>query len=234
MVKQQGERFRRRWSSAFLFATAVVLAVAGVLLLLPAHTPDASVGTSPPPVTAPLAEEGGRPSASDARAGTSLLERTGPIADAPPRGVPSGQPVGVRVDAIDVDARVVPLGLDADGQLEVPEDFSAAGWWEGGAEAGEPGPTVVVGHVDSYEGPAVFHRLRDLEVGDEIALTVEGGESVSYRVTGMQEVPKDEFPTEAVYGTTPGPTLRLITCGGPFDRTARSYLDNTIVFADLS
>ncbi|MDK3256792.1 class F sortase [Blastococcus capsensis] len=234
MLKQQEERFRRPWSSALLFGMAVVLAVAGVLLLLPPGLPDASVHTPLPAATAPVAEPDGRRDTTDGNPRSSPLERAQPILEHPPAGVPSAPPVGVRVDAIDVDARVVPLGLDADGHLEVPDDFSAAGWWEGGAEPGEAGPTVVVGHVDSYQGPAVFHRLRDLEVGDEIVLTVEGGESVSYRVTGTQEVPKDEFPTEAVYGTTPGPTLRLITCGGPFDRTARSYLNNTIVFADLS
>lgn len=233
MLRQREERFRRPWSSALLFGMAVVLAVAGVLLLTP-RVPDASVHSPPSAATAPSAEPDGRRDTTDGSPRSSPLESAQPIIEAPPAGVTSGPPVRVRVGAIDIDARVVPLGLDAGGELEVPDDFSAAGWWEGGSEPGEPGPTVVVGHVDSYQGPAVFHRLRDLEVGDEIVLTTEGGESVSYRVTGSQEVPKNEFPTEAVYGPTPGPTLRLITCGGPFDRTTRHYLNNTIVFADPS
>ena len=213
---------------------AVVLAVAGVLLLLPSRVPDDSARMPLPLATARVVEADSRRDTTDASARSSPPERTEPIPDHPPHSATSRPPVHVHVEAIDVDARVVPLGLDPDGHLEVPDDFSAAGWWQGGAEPGEPGPTVVVGHVDSYQGPAVFHRLRDLEVGDEVVVTLDGGESLSYRVTGIQDVPKNHFPTEAVYGHTPRPTLRLITCGGPFDRITRHYRDNTIVFADLS
>lgn len=213
---------------------AVVLAVAGVLLLLPPRVPDDSARMPLPLATARVVEADSRRDTTDANARSSPLERAKPIPDHPPRNVTPGPPVRVRAEPIEVDARVVPLGLDPDGHLEVPDDFSVAGWWRGGAEPGEPGPTVVVGHVDSYRGPAVFYRLRELEVGDEVVVTLDGGESLSYRVTGIQDVPKNDFPTEAVYGHTPRPTLRLITCGGPFDRITRHYRDNTIVFADLS
>jgi LPXTG-site transpeptidase (sortase) family protein len=214
-----------------MFGMAAILAVAGVLLLLP----PGAVGTPLPPATEPpagLIEADGMPHMADVSARTSSPGRVDPVSGHVPRSVASGPPARVRVAAIGVDARVIPLGVDADGHLQVPDEFSVAGWWQGGAEPGEPGPTVLVGHVDSYQGPAVFYRLQDLEVGDKVVDTVAGGHSLAYRVTGTQEVPKDDFPTQAVYGHTPGPTLRLITCGGPFDRTTGHYRHNTIVFAE--
>lgn len=232
MLGQQAEAFRARSSSALMFGMAVVLAVAGVLLLLPRDaggTPIPSANEPP----APVIEADGPPHAADPDTRTSSPGRADPVSS-PPLSVASAPPVRIRIDAIGVDARVKPLGVDADGHLRVPGEFSVAGWWQGGAEPGEPGPTVLVGHVDSYRGPAVFYRLRELGVGDEVIVTVEGGESVPYQVTGTQEVPKDNFPTEAVYGHTPGPTLRLITCGGPFDRASGHYRHNTIVFAEPS
>jgi LPXTG-site transpeptidase (sortase) family protein len=234
MLRQQEERARLSWSSALLFAMTVVLTVVGVLLLLPARAPAASVGAPPPPTTEAVLEVDGQRDAAATSARTRPPQRADPTSVRPPASVPSGRPVGVRVEAIGVEARVIPLGLDAESRLEVPEDFSNVGWWEGGAEPGEPGPTILAGHVDSYQGPAVFYRLRDLEVGDEVVIILDGGESLSYRVTGAQEVPKNDFPTEAVYGHTPGPTLRLITCGGPFDRATGHYQHNTIVFAELT
>lgn len=235
MLRQPEQPCRSPWSPAFLFGAAVVLAVVGVVLLLTARVPDDPVRASVPLATGPVVVQPASGSdTTDQAAPDPATDRAEPISDHAPQSVTSGPPVRVLVEAIDVDAPVVPLGLDPDGRLEVPDDFSAAGWWRGGAEPGMPGPTVVVGHVDSYQGPAVFHRLRDLEAGDDVVVTLDGGESLSYRVTGVQEVPKDHFPTQAVYGHTPAPTLRLLTCGGPFDRTTGHYRHNLIVYADLS
>ena len=233
MLRQQEERVREPWSSVLMFGMAVVLAVAGVFLLLPPR----AVGTLLPPATeppAPVIEADGPPDLAGGSARTPPPVRADPVSVHQPLSVASGPSARIRVDAIGVDARVIPLDVGVDRRLQVPEESSVAGWWQGGAEPGEPGPTVVVGHVDSYQGPAVFYRLRDLGVGDEVVVTVADGDSVSYRVTGTQEVPKDDFPTEAVYGHTPGPTLRLITCGGPFDRTTGHYRHNIIVFAEPS
>ena len=96
---------------------------------------------------------------------------------------------------------------------------------------GDRGPAVVAGHVDSVAGPAVFYRLRELRPGDEVVVDLSDGRTVTFRVTGSLQVPKDAFPTEEVYGPTPDAELRLITCGGEFDRSVRSYEDNTVVFA---
>lgn len=143
------------------------------------------------------------------------------------------EPSRVAVPAIGLDAEVIRLGLNPDGTLEVPSDFSQSGWWTGGSAPGEPGPAVIAGHVDSRSGPAVFYYLRDLSPGDLITVSDENGEEISYEVDRVEQHPKDAFPTQAVYGPTDESTLRLITCGGSFDRSVRSYRDNIIVFASI-
>jgi sortase (surface protein transpeptidase) len=141
-------------------------------------------------------------------------------------------PIRVRIPEIGVDADVIDLGLNRDGSLEVPKDFAQTGWYTGRSVPGNVGPSVVVGHVDSKKGPAVFYRLRDLEAGDTIEIHRSDGMVALFRVTEADLVSKDEFPTDQVYGSTAVPTLRLITCGGSFDRSAGSYRGNLIVFAE--
>jgi hypothetical protein len=144
------------------------------------------------------------------------------------------RPVRIRIPSIGVDAAMIPLGLNRDRTLEVPEDFAQAGWWSGGARPGQPGPAIVVGHVDSYTGPAVFYRLRELRPGATIIVDRRDGTRARFAVLGSEQYAKNAFPTERVYGSTPGPTLRLITCSGTFDRSSGHYLDNTVVYADAA
>ena len=144
-------------------------------------------------------------------------------------------PAVIRIPRLEVDAPIIPLGLQADGSIEVPEDPEQAGWWLGGPEPGEQGPAVILGHVDSQEeGPAVFFYLRYLEAGDEIHIDRVDGSTVTYVVEHTERHDKDEFPTAAVYGPTEQPTLRLVTCGGDFDFDVRTYQENVIVFAALA
>lgn len=141
------------------------------------------------------------------------------------------RPTRITIPAIDVDATLVAVGLQADGAMRIP-DFGLAGWYEPGPMPGEAGPAVVVAHVDSKAaGPDVFYRLRELEPGDEVTVHV-GSKSVSFAVTGKEQVAKTELPAERIWNDTAEPVLRLITCGGAFDRGAGSYLDNVIVYAD--
>ena len=142
-------------------------------------------------------------------------------------------PVGVRIAALDLHLETIPLGLEDDGRLEVPDDPHVAGWWIGGANPGERGPAVVVGHVDSHEGPGAFYDLARVPVGERVSIDRADSTSVHFRVERIEEHPKDDFPTTAVYGDTDAPTLRLITCAGEFDPDARSYEDNVIVFLEL-
>lgn len=141
-------------------------------------------------------------------------------------------PRHIEIPALEVEAEIIDLGLLADGSLETPTDFAEAGWWAGGAAAGESGPTVIVGHVDSFEGPAVFFRLSELSPGDHVVVTDAHGTSHRFRVTEVELYDKTDFPTERVYGDTDQPTLRLVTCGGAFDSRDRSYEANWVVFAD--
>lgn len=144
----------------------------------------------------------------------------------------SVQPERVIIPAIGVDADVIELGLNPDRTLEVPSDFDTTGWYTGRSVPGEPGPSVIAGHVDTTDGPAVFYRLRDLDPGDVIEITRSDGISARFEVTETRLVEKTEFPTEAVYGPVEGAALRLITCGGTYDQEQRSYRSNLVVFAD--
>lgn len=142
-------------------------------------------------------------------------------------------PTAIRVPKIGVDAPIDPMGVDENQALEVPVDTTRVGWWSGGAEPGEIAPSVLVGHVDSYTGPAVFFGLDKLTAGDIIEVDRKDGTTAKFAVDRLESYPKTEFATDAVYGATPWPNLRLITCFGPFDETVRSYEDNLVVYASL-
>ena len=140
-------------------------------------------------------------------------------------------PVRIVIPAMGVSAQIVPLGLNADRTLQVPDSFSEVGWFRGGPEPGEPGPAVIVGHVDSVDGPGVFYRLRALRSRDVVKVTLKNGWTVRYLVRSHLATPKSDFPTKLVYGHTERPTLRLITCDGLFDTSTGHFVDNYIVFA---
>jgi sortase (surface protein transpeptidase) len=143
------------------------------------------------------------------------------------------RPVRVRIAAIGVDAPLIPLGLDANRALQVPERFDVAGWWSGGYRPGERGPAVIAGHVDSKTGPAIFYRLGRVERGDAVTVERRDGSTVRFLVRDVAHYAKTAFPTKQVYGPTPRPTLRLITCSGDFDRSTGHYIDNTVVYAEI-
>jgi hypothetical protein len=140
-------------------------------------------------------------------------------------------PVSVRISSLDLDEELVDLGIADDGTLEVPEDPDRVGWFTGGGRPGGTGPTVIVGHVDSTQGPAVFARLPDLEPGDDVVVTAADGARVEYVVEEVADVPQAPFPTEQVFGSTPSDVLRLITCTGPYDQDVGRYTENRIVTA---
>ncbi len=143
-------------------------------------------------------------------------------------------PVRIRIPAIDVDSDLMALGLRGDGSLEVPPQGFPAGWYTGGPTPGELGPAIIAGHVDWAGSPGVFFSLRELTPEEEIFVAREDGSTALFRVQSIQQFPKDAFPTEAVYADIDHGGLRLITCGGAFDRQSRSYSDNIVVFAELA
>jgi hypothetical protein len=185
--------------------------VATAALLAGCAAPGAAGSPAPPSAAAPSTPAPGGPVVVD------------------PAGVP--EPVAVSVPAIGVTGALLDLGVAADGTAEVPGDFDRVGWFTGGGRPGARGPTVLLGHVDSTAGPAVFSGLRDLAPGDVVEVTVADGSVARYEVAGSERFPKDAFPTAAVFGATTDDVLRLVTCTGAFDRGARSYVDNLVVTA---
>ena len=145
-------------------------------------------------------------------------------------GLPPSAPVRLSIPAVGVDSSLVKLGETADGTVGVPQSFHVAGWFTGSLTPGEVGPTVILGHVDSYQGPGIFFRLGALKPGDAVSLTRADGRTVTYRITGVREYPKNQFPTTAVYANTDVPSIRLITCGGTFDSRTGHYLSNIVAF----
>jgi sortase (surface protein transpeptidase) len=142
-------------------------------------------------------------------------------------------PVRLQIPAIDVSTPLVKLGRLPDGTLEVPKAWGTAGWYDQGPRPGQPGPAVILGHVDSKSGPAVFYQLQTLRPGDTVRVGLADGRTLVFRVQRLQQYPKDEFPTQAVYFPTLDRELRLITCGGDFDYARDSYVDNIVVYATL-
>lgn len=144
------------------------------------------------------------------------------------------EPVRVRIPSIGVDAPLERLGLDAKGAVDAPKQWQEGGWWTGGARPGQPGPAVLVGHVDSTSGPAVFYRLASLAAGARVLVQRADGTTAVFRVSGRIQVAKSQFPADLVYGPSLMPSLRLVTCGGKFDRRAGGkghYRDNVVVTA---
>jgi len=192
---------------------AVLAAALAAVLTGATAPPRAATVTAPAvaPVTGPLAAD----SFTSARTYTAVAP-----------------PVRLRIPDLGVDSRLDRLGLQKDGSVEVPARVSVAGWFAGGPRPGQAGPAVILGHVDSTKGPGVFARLATVRPGARIRVDRADGTSVTFRVTSVSRVPKTRFPTDLVYAPTLDPSLRLVTCGGGFDRTRGSYRDNVIAYAE--
>ena len=142
-------------------------------------------------------------------------------------------PVSLTIPLIGVSTKLIRLGLASDGSLQVPPitDTAVAGWYTGSPRPGAIGSAIIVGHIDTVHGPAVFDRLSELRKGDQVYVRRADGTLVKFLVTAVQQYLKNQFPTQAVYGPTPDAELRLITCGGVFDTATGHYLSNIVVYA---
>ncbi len=154
------------------------------------------------------------------------------VASAPPVTA-HAEPVEVRIASIGVRSALDRLVLDPTGVLTPPADPARAGWFAGGVRPGDPGPAVIAGHVDSRTGAAVFTRLAALRPGAVVEVTDAKGAVARFSVEEVKTYSKAGFPTAQVYGATPDPELRLITCGGAFDQGRGHYVDNVVVYATL-
>ena len=155
-----------------------------------------------------------------------------------PASVATGQqaarPVSLSIPSIGVRTRLIHLGVNRDGTLQVPSSTAVAGWYTGSPRPGMVGSAIIAGHVDSRTGPGIFFWLRTLRPGDRIYVGRADGTMAVFTVTRISKFAKDHFPTAAVYGPVPDAELRVITCGGIFDRSLGRYLSNVVVFARLA
>lgn len=156
-----------------------------------------------------------------------------PQLSAPAPAPAAAAPVRVEMPSIGLASSLVELHVQNDGTLEVPPDPGSAGWWSDGPAPGDPGAAIIVGHVDSLHGPAAFYRLSGLHPGDKVLIHREDKTVAVFVVDALRQFSKGAFPSDLVYGPTPTPTLRLLTCGGAFDRSTGHYTDNLVVFAHL-
>lgn len=174
--------------------------------------------------------------------GADTLESTGGFSPPTPSvtenvaaetdGLDFSEPTRLRIPGIGIDTGIMRVGQEDDGTMEVPPlEREVSGWYQYSPSPGEIGPAVIVGHVDTRDGPSVFWRLREMKPGDVVEVAREDGQKVSFKVDGVEEFDQDNFPTEKVYGNIDHAGLRLITCSGSFNRQNHRYTHNTVVFA---
>ncbi|HEX3790624.1 MAG TPA: class F sortase [Pseudonocardiaceae bacterium] len=148
-------------------------------------------------------------------------------------GAARSVPTWIDIPSIDARSSLIGLGLNPDKSVQVPpvDKPQQAGWYEYGPTPGQVGPAVILGHIDGDHQEGIFWRLHEVKPGDAVTVGRQDGSTVTFTVSKVDQVPKDTFPTSAVYGNTTDPELRLITCSGAFDATTGHYLDNVIVYA---
>jgi sortase (surface protein transpeptidase) len=149
------------------------------------------------------------------------------------RGVSSATPPPrhLRIPSIGVSTELVRLGLQKDRTVEVPQDATLAGWFDHGPVPGERGSSVILGHVDSAEGPAVFHALSDLRSGDPIHVERSDGSVARFEVRRVSTYANEDFPAQEVYaGSKDQPALNLVTCGGEYDPARGGWQSNVVVY----
>jgi sortase (surface protein transpeptidase) len=142
-------------------------------------------------------------------------------------------PLALSIPAIDVKTDLIRLGQHEDGTVEVPEHPAEAGWFDLGPPPGTPGSSVILGHVDSLTGPAVFYRLHELRPGDRIAVRLDDGTTAQFRVHSIATYLNADFPAQKVYGRQGRSQLNLVTCGGDYDSSRGGYQSNVVVNARL-
>ncbi|KOV35374.1 peptidase C60 [Streptomyces sp. XY431] len=203
---------------------------------------DAAAAGAAPPAAAASAAPGPAPG-SPAATGPAAPASTAPAAAGPAPAAPvkaaaplkRSKPTRLRIPQLNVDAPFTELTLSPAGQLNAPppDDKNLVGWYRDGVTPGERGAAVVAGHVDTTKGPAVFLLLSLMLPGNKVEVRRADGTVAVFSVDAVETFAKDAFPDQKVYGKTPDAQLRLITCGGTYDKKRRDYLDNVVVFAHL-
>ncbi|GGF22216.1 hypothetical protein GCM10010954_21310 [Halobacillus andaensis] len=142
-------------------------------------------------------------------------------------------PTHIKIPSIDVDAPIEQVGILDNGQMGVPENIDNVGWFEPGTKPGDPGNSVLAGHVDSKSGPAVFFYLDQLEEGDEIIVSNDNGDERTYTVQHMESYPYADAPIQDIFGPSDEKKLNLITCTGTFNRDQGTHEERLVVYTEL-
>ncbi|MFI7341036.1 class F sortase [Streptomyces sp. NPDC050085] len=210
-----GPRPRIRWR----FPWELCLLLAGIAVALMAV-----LGTSP----------SGPPQPARAPADNAVEQATRDEPAAPP--LPPSPPLRVTVPAIHVDAPLMGLALQGDGRLAAPpeNDADLAGWWSSGPAPGAQGTAIIAGHVDIPTGPAAFYNLGALKPGMRIDVERADRRTAHFTIDSVDVYDADAFPDDKVYADTGRPELRLITCGGGFDKKLQRYRGNVVISAHLT
>ena len=176
-------------------------------------------------------EEQGPPPASGSTEGPSSSPKRA-VHFVPAKLASPAVPERIQIPALGVHATVIGLGLEPDRTVEVPADADEAGWFDLGPQPGTPGSAVILGHVDSEAGPAVFHDLAELVRGDAIRVRLSDGSTARFKVTALRTYANEDFPAQQVYaGSARRATLNLVTCGGEYDPDKGGYQSNVVAFA---
>lgn len=146
-------------------------------------------------------------------------------------GMTPSEPTELSIPDVAIQTPLLTVGRNVDNTIEVPSSYETAGWYRHSPTPGEIGPTIIVGHVDSYRGPAVFWRLSQLRPSQLVNIKRADGQTITYQVTEVKQFDQNNFPTNDVYGNISHAGLRLITCGGVYDRATNHYTHNTVVYA---
>ncbi|MFB7394467.1 MULTISPECIES: class F sortase [unclassified Streptomyces] len=192
----------------------------------PGSTATAVTGNAPAGAAAPS-----RPALPDSP------QKTGTMPDAAmlPPAMPRSAPTRLKIPKIGVNAPFTDLEIGSSGALDPPpaDDTNLVGWHAAGVSPGERGTALIAGHLDTATAPAVFARLSELDAGDTFEVSRADGTTAVFRIDSVESFEKDDFPDQRVYDDTPSALVRLITCAGAYDRTAKDYTENLVVFAHL-
>ena len=145
----------------------------------------------------------------------------------------ASRPTRLIIPKLKIDAPFEILGLNADRTVGVPKEYDTVGWYSGSKTPGEIGPSVILGHVDSYKGPAVFFYLGRLDKGDRFTIRREDGSEAHFEIDSLDRYPQSDFPTDKVYGSIGFAGVRLITCSGKYDHATKRYSNNLVVYGHL-
>lgn len=215
---------RRIRRTAVTMFWSVIAAVVLAVTLPGGHSEAPEAGRAPH--AAPAVESSAPPA----------VESAPPARQAEGEHLPRARPLRLLIPKIAVSAPFTDLAIGSTGQLEPPpaHDTNLVGWYAKGVSPGETGTSIIAGHVDTATSPAVFARLSELEKGDSFQVLRADGRSAAFVIDSVETFDKNTFPSRRVYGDTTRAQVRLITCAGDYDRQARDYTANLVVFAHLA